>query len=72
VRKVVVLLKGLAVPRTTTELARKLGLGASAVSEHLCRLGRAGLVESHHIGRSVFYRPSYEGDRLLEMFGERE
>jgi len=65
-------LKGLAVPRTTTELARQLGLGASTVSWHLSQVGRAGLVEPHRLGRSVFYRPSHEGERLLDVFGGRE
>jgi DNA-binding transcriptional ArsR family regulator len=62
-------LKGLAIPRTTTELARQLGLRPGTTSEHLSRLRRAGLVESHRSGRSVFYRLSREGEQLLELFG---
>jgi Bacterial regulatory protein, arsR family/Family of unknown function (DUF5937) len=38
-------LEGLAIPRTTTELARQLGLSPGTASEHLSRLRRAGLVE---------------------------
>ncbi len=64
-------LKGLAIPRTTTELARQLGLSPGTASEHLSRLRRAGLVEPHRSGRSVFYRLSREGEQLLELFSER-
>jgi len=64
-------LKGLAIPRTTTELARQLGLSPGTTSEHLSRLRRAGRVEPNHSGRSVFYRLSREGEQLLELFSER-
>jgi DNA-binding transcriptional ArsR family regulator len=64
-------LKGLAIPRTTTELARQLGLSPGTASEHLSRLRRAGLVESHRSGHSVFYRLSREGEQLMELFSER-
>jgi DNA-binding transcriptional ArsR family regulator len=64
-------LKGLAIPRTTTELARQLGLSPGTASEHLSRLRRAGHVEPHRSGRSVFYRLSREGEQLLGLFGER-
>jgi DNA-binding transcriptional ArsR family regulator len=64
-------LKGLAIPRTTTELARQLGVSQGTTSEHLSRLKRAGLVEPHRSGRSVFYRLSGEGEQLLGLFGER-
>lgn len=65
-------LKGLAIPRTTTELARQLGLSPGTTSEHLSRLRRAGLVEPHRSGLSVFYRLSREGEQLLGLFGERD
>jgi DNA-binding transcriptional ArsR family regulator len=64
-------LKSLAIPRTTTELARQLGLSPGTASEHLSRLRRAGLAEPHRSGRSVFYRLSREGEQLLELFSER-
>jgi len=64
-------LKGLAIPRTTAELARQLGLSPGTASEHLSRLRRAGLVESHRSGHSVFYRLSREGEQLIELFSER-
>jgi DNA-binding transcriptional ArsR family regulator len=63
-------LNGLAIPRTTTELARQLGVSQGTTSEHLSRLRKAGLVEPHRSGRSVFYRLSREGEQLLGLFGE--
>lgn len=63
-------LKGLLVPRTTTEIARQTGSSPGTVSEHLTRLRKAGLAEPHRLGRSVFYRLSYEGEALLRLFGE--
>jgi DNA-binding transcriptional ArsR family regulator len=63
-------LKGLSVPQTTTEIARRAGASPGTVSEHLSRLRKAGLVEPHRSGRSVFYRLSYEGEALLRLFGE--
>src|SRR5215211_420259 len=64
-------LNGLAIPRTTTELSRQLGVSQGTTSEHLSRLRKAGLVEPHRSGRSVFYRLSREGEQLLELFSER-
>ena len=63
-------LKSLAIPRTTTVLARQLGVSPGTTFEHLSRLRRAGLVESHRSGRSVFYHLSREGEQVLEVFGE--
>jgi len=63
-------LKGLLVPRTTTEIAHQTGTSPGTVSEHLTRLRKAGLAEPHRLGRSVFYRLSYEGEALLRLFGE--
>ena len=65
-------LKSLLVPRTTTEIARQTGTSPGTVSEHLSRLRRAGLVEPHRRGRGVFYRLSYEGEAVLELFGEAD
>jgi len=65
-------LKGLAIPRTTTELARQLGVSPGTTSEHLARLRRAGLVEPYRSGRSVFYRLSRQGEQLLGIFGEQD
>ena len=63
-------LKGLLVPRTTTELARQLGLSPATISAHLSRLKAAGLAEPHRNGRRVYYRLSYAGESLLGIFGE--
>ena len=66
-------LKGLLpVPATTTELARQLGLAPAAVSAHLSRLKSARLVEPHRNGRKVYYRLSFAGESLLEVFGETD
>src|SRR5215203_175072 len=66
-------LKGLLpAPRTTTELARQLGLSPAAVSAHLSRLRVARLVEPHRSGRRVYYRLSSAGESLLGIFGELE
>jgi DNA-binding transcriptional ArsR family regulator len=62
----------LSVPRTTTELARQLGLSPGTASEHLSRLRKARLVEPHRVGRNVFYHLSYEGEQLLRIFGEQQ
>ena len=64
-------LKGLLpTPRTTTALAHQLRLSPAAVSAHLSRLKDAELVEPHRSGRRVYYRLSYAGESLLEIFGE--
>jgi DNA-binding transcriptional ArsR family regulator len=44
-------LKGLLVPRTTTELSQQLRLSPAAVSAHLSRLKAARLVEPHRSGK---------------------
>ena len=47
------ILMGLTILRTTTELARQLGMSPGTTSEHLSRLRRAGLVEPYRSGRSA-------------------
>ena len=42
-------------PRSTTDLARALGVSAGGVSQHLGVLREAGLVHGHRVGRSVLY-----------------
>ncbi len=56
-------------PSSTVEIARRLGLVASGVSEHLSVLRLAGLVESQRRGRFVYYRLSQTGIALLELLG---
>jgi DNA-binding transcriptional ArsR family regulator len=63
-------MKGLLVPRTTTELARQLRLSPAAVSAHLSRLKAAELIEPHRSGRRVYYRLSCAGESLLGIFKE--
>jgi DNA-binding transcriptional ArsR family regulator len=50
------ILRCLALPHSTTELALKLGQSAPSVSQHLSVLRRNGLVVSWRSGRSVLYR----------------
>jgi DNA-binding transcriptional ArsR family regulator len=50
------ILRSLALPLSTTELAGELGLSAPSVSQHLSVLRRNGLVVSWRSGRRVLYR----------------
>jgi len=61
-------LSTLVIPRTTTELARQLGLTAGAVSQHLARLQRAGVVAPRRSGRRVYYGLTARGGSLLDQF----
>jgi DNA-binding transcriptional ArsR family regulator len=54
-------------PRTTTELARRLGVRASGVSAHLGALLRAGLVSRTRHGRSVLYARTELGEQLTKL-----
>jgi DNA-binding transcriptional ArsR family regulator len=51
-------------PASTAELARRLGVGAGSVSDHLGVLRRAGLVVGRREGRHVLYARTAEGDAL--------
>ncbi|MFE9450853.1 metalloregulator ArsR/SmtB family transcription factor [Streptomyces sp. NPDC006739] len=57
-------LRLLAEPLPTVELARRLGVTPSAVSQHLRVLHATGLVTRARDGRRVLYRRSPLGDRL--------
>ena len=61
-------LRGLADPITTTDLATRLGLSPSAVSHHLSRLHAAGLTRRTRIGRRVYYERSHRGEELISLF----
>ena len=52
-------------PRSTTDLARALGVSAGGVSQHLGVLREAGLVHGHRVGRMVLYLRSPSGDGLV-------
>ncbi|BCJ39893.1 transcriptional regulator [Actinoplanes ianthinogenes] len=59
------LLIQLATPASSTELAVRLGVTATAVNQHLRALRAAGLLVSARHGRSVLYRRSDLADQLL-------
>ena len=64
------LLKHLATPTTTSQLADQFGVSPSAVSQHLSWLRRSGLVAPQRRGRSVYYELSPIGATMLEAYGE--
>jgi DNA-binding transcriptional ArsR family regulator len=63
------ILQSLAVPRSTTGLAVKLGQSPPAVSQHLTVLRRSGLVVSWRSGRSVLYRRTALGTSVVDASG---
>lgn len=64
------LLDRLQAPATTTELARRLGVSAAAVSQHLQAMRAAGLVSRVQHGRSALYATTPAGRTLLRAGGE--
>ena len=60
------MLAEVAVPRSTTELARRLSLSPGTTSYHLTALRDAGLVAGRREGRSVLYARTPLGDALAE------
>lgn len=56
-------------PATTSQLARRLGLAAPGVSQHLGRLRGAGLVTGDRQGREVVYRRSAVATELVRAAG---
>jgi DNA-binding transcriptional ArsR family regulator len=61
-------LQAVIIPASTQELAHKLQITAGAVSQHLTRLRRAGLVEPHRVGKHVFYQLTRRGAELVMLF----
>ncbi|MBP2477807.1 hypothetical protein JOF53_006679 [Crossiella equi] len=59
------LLLALGDPLSTTELARRTGLTAGGVSQHLGALAAAGLVHGHRQGRQVRYARTRVGELLV-------
>jgi DNA-binding transcriptional ArsR family regulator len=53
---------------TTSTLAVRLGVTASAVSQHLGPLGASGLIRSTRVGRYVHHTLTDEGRAVLETF----
>ena len=66
------LLSQLDTPRSTTELARRTGLTAGGVSQHLGALRSGGLVTPHRVGRVVLYARTSVAEALLEAAEQPE
>ncbi|WP_198047259.1 helix-turn-helix transcriptional regulator [Kutzneria sp. 744] len=60
------------IPGTTTSLARRVGLAAGTVSEHLAVLRDAGLVTAQRRGREVLYRQTPLAAALLHGGGREQ
>ncbi|MFJ2028596.1 helix-turn-helix domain-containing protein [Streptosporangium sp. NPDC087985] len=60
-----VLLAELESPASTTELARRTGVSAAGVSQHLTALRDAGIISAHRAGRSVLYARTAVAESLL-------
>ncbi|GAA1180686.1 biotin operon repressor [Kitasatospora gansuensis] len=60
-----VLLAELDTPASTTDLARRTGITAGGVSQHLTALRAAGLVDAHRSGRYVLYVRTEAAEVLL-------
>lgn len=56
-------------PRTTADLAARLGLAASTVSHHLAVLRDADLVSRRRLGHRVFYELNDTGRALVALLG---
>jgi DNA-binding transcriptional ArsR family regulator len=63
------ILVSLRLPRSTTDLARSLGLTAPTVSSHLAILRRGGLVTSWRSGRRVLYQRTGVGSTIVAACG---
>jgi DNA-binding transcriptional ArsR family regulator len=61
-------LQALVTPATNTEIAHKLQNSAGAISQHLHRLTKAGLVRPHRVGKRVYYQLTQRGENLLTLF----
>lgn len=59
------ILLALTEPRTTTRVARELGIAASTASAHLTALADADLVTRKRRGREVLYQLTERGRQLL-------
>jgi DNA-binding transcriptional ArsR family regulator len=68
-RRRAAVLRALAAPATTLDLARRLDASPAGVSEHLAVLRRAGLVRGQRDGRLVRYSRTAAGESLLRAAG---
>lgn len=60
------ILRGTALPKSTSEMARDLGQAAATVSEQLSTLRRSGMVTSWRAGRSVLHQRTPAATRLID------
>jgi hypothetical protein len=63
-------LRVLATPATTSEVAYRLHLSAAAASQHLSRLTKAGLSQPRRSGKRVYYHLTERGQKLLMLFSD--
>lgn len=63
-------LLALTAPTHVTELASRLGITKGAISQHLARLSRAGLVESTRHGAYRYFQLSRRGESIVGAFGK--
>ncbi|MEP6986504.1 MAG: helix-turn-helix domain-containing protein, partial [Chloroflexota bacterium] len=61
-------LRVLATPSSTSEIAHQLEITAGAASQHLSRLQHAGLTEPRRSGQRVYYHLTRRGESLLALF----
>ena len=59
------LLESLADPRTTSELARRIGVSAASVSQHTAVLREARLITTSRAGKAVVHTLTPLGNALL-------
>ncbi|GAA4570237.1 ArsR/SmtB family transcription factor [Planotetraspora kaengkrachanensis] len=64
-----VILAELEAPASTTDLARRTGISAAGVSQHLTALRDAGMVSAHRAGHSVLYARTTIAESLLAVTG---
>jgi DNA-binding MarR family transcriptional regulator len=65
-------LSALVEPASTSELALRLGVSPSTVSEHLGVLSRSGVVNRRRAGRLVLYVLTPRGEQLVELLAQDE
>lgn len=63
-------LRALATPATTGEVAYRLHISAAAASQHLSRLTKAGLSQPRRSGKRVYYHLTERGQKLLTLFSD--
>lgn len=65
------ILRSAELPRTTTDLARELGLSGASISVHLSILKRCGMVTSWRSGRRVLYQRTPLASSMLSAVIQR-